>query len=132
MPSFSQNSLDHLSTCVQPLQDLFNEVIKYFDCTIVCGYRNQQDQDQAFADGLTKLKWPNGKHNTQPSKAVDVAPCINGKINWSLNQCILFAGIVLGFASQKGIKIRWGGDWNSNLDLSDNTFNDYDHFELVD
>jgi peptidoglycan L-alanyl-D-glutamate endopeptidase CwlK len=27
-------------------------------------------------------------------------------------------------------RIRWGGDWDMDNDLSDNTFNDLVHFEL--
>ena len=74
MPKFSQASFSKLATCHIDLQCLFYEVIKYFDCTILEGYRNEVDQDKAFASGHTKLHWPNGKHNRNPSMAVDVTP----------------------------------------------------------
>ena len=38
----------------------------------------------------------------------------------------------MGVASQMGIKIRWGGDWDRDTDLSDNRFNDLPHFELME
>ena len=41
-----------------------------------------------------------------------------------------FAGYVQGVAEQLGIKIRWGGDWDSDFDFKDQTFNDLVHFEL--
>ena len=43
-----------------------------------------------------------------------------------------FAGYVLGVAKTLGIKIRWGGDWNSNLNFKDEKFMDLPHFELVE
>ena len=46
MPKFSQDSFSKLSTCHPDLQVLFYEVIKYYDCTILEGYRNQVDQDK--------------------------------------------------------------------------------------
>ena len=51
-------------------------------------------------------------------------------------QCVFFktyafGGFVKGVASQKGIKIRWGGDWDSDNDLHDQNFIDLPHFELA-
>jgi len=37
----------------------------------------------------------------------------------------------MGVASQMGIKIRWGGDWDSDGSVCDNKFNDLVHFELA-
>ena len=30
------------------------------------------------------------------------------------------------------IKIRWGGDWDSDNIMKDQTFNDLPHFEIID
>ncbi|MCK9429417.1 MAG: M15 family peptidase [Candidatus Omnitrophica bacterium] len=130
MPTFSKSSLDKLITCDPKLQKLFNEVIKYFDCVVVFGHRGKEDQDKAFAEGNSKVQWPNGKHNTVPSKAIDVAPFINGKISWDSKQCLYFGGIVKGIATMLGIDIRYGGDWDSDNDVTDNKFNDLVHVEL--
>ena len=51
MPKFSKSSLEKLATCHIDLQTLFNEVIKTFDCIVTEGYRNQEDQEKAFASG---------------------------------------------------------------------------------
>lgn len=129
MPNFSKVSKDRLDTCHPDLQRLFNEVVKHYDCTIICGHRGQVDQDKAFSEGKSKLKYPKGKHNSTPSRAVDVSPY---PIDWNdSSRFILFAGFVKGIAASMGIKIRWGGDWNANNFMSDEKFSDRPHFELV-
>ncbi len=42
-----------------------------------------------------------------------------------------FAGLVRGIAVSWGVKIRWGGDWDMDGDLKDNSFDDLVHFEIV-
>lgn len=121
MPAFSARSQTNLMTCHPDLQRLFNEVIKTFDCTIICGHRIEKEQLQAFVDGHSRVQWPNSWHNQSPSRAVDVAPY---PIDWKdLRKFHRFAGFVTGTAKQMGIKITWGGDFK--------TFFDGPHFELI-
>ena len=130
MPSFGNASQARLATCDKRLQDVFNEVIKYFDCTIACGIRTKEDQDKAVAEGKSKTPYPQSKHNSNPSKAADVYPF---PVDFNdTNRMRYFAGFVMGIAASKGIKLRWGGDWNQDTQLKDNSFNDLPHFELVD
>ena len=111
------------------LQEVFNEVIKHFDCIIVTGYRTKEEQDDHYVSGRSKVKYPNSKHNTSPSLAVDAAPY---PINWNDRERFnLFAGYVLGIAASRGIRLRWGGDWNRDTEVKDNKFDDLLHFELV-
>lgn len=135
MPRFSQESFSKLSTCHIDLQVLFFEVVKTFDCVILEGYRNEQDQEAAFNRGATTLHYPHGKHNHQPSLAVDVAPY---PIDWkNTKQFIFFGGFVLGIAEQLFVrekithKIRWGGDFNMNHNPGDDKFFDGVHFEII-
>jgi peptidoglycan LD-endopeptidase CwlK len=136
MPIFSQISKDRLSTCNFELQILFNYVIQFYDCTIVCGFRTKEDQEKAFADGFSKVHYP-GTHSTKPSVAVDVAPYEKTGIDWSKTQSAHFAGFVIGIAYllyKQGLmkhKIRSGADWNSDNDIDDTTFWDANHFELI-
>lgn len=130
MPAFGVASTQRLATCDVRLQKLFNEVVKHFDCTVTCGYRNQADQEAAFAAGNTKLHWPNGNHNHMPSTAVDVYPFPVQMDDTA--RIRVFAGFVLGVAAMMGLKIRWGGDWNQDTQVKDNTFNDLVHFEIQD
>ena len=128
MPRFSTRSKSRLNTCDEKLVELFKEVVKGFDCTIIEGHRGQKKQDEAYNKGNSKVKFPNGKHNKSPSLAVDVAPY---PIDWrDRDRFHYFAGYVLGIASQMGIKIRWGGDWDMDTQTKDNSFDDLVHFEI--
>ena len=130
MARFGKVSMRRLDTCDPKLQHLFLVVVEKYDCMIVCGHRNKEDQNKAFTEGKSKLKWPKGKHNTLPSKAVDAAPWINGAICWDDKEVRKFAKYVLETAKTLGIKIRWGGDFNMN-GLNDDKFKDLVHFELI-
>lgn len=125
MFKFSKKSKERLATCKESLQVICNEAIKKFDFTVVCGYRNQVEQDIAYRNGKSKLKFPNSKHNKMPSDAVDIAP-YNAKlkkIDWDdINQFVLLSHIIKEIAYDNGIRIRWGGDWE---------FKDWGHYELV-
>lgn len=136
MPKFSQESFSKLATCHQDLQALFYEVIKYFDCTILEGYRNQADQEKAFAGGFTKLHYPYGKHNHQPSMALDASPY---PINPSdIKLSMWFGGYVMGIAQKLKDEgkmehsVRWGASWDGLGKLNNShELNDLVHFELV-
>ena len=130
MPKFGKKSLEKLSTCDKKLQLVLNEVIKTIDCSVLEGHRGEQRQNKLYDEGKTKLKFPNGRHNASPSRAVDVVPY---PIDWEDRERFhLFAGFVLGIAKQLGVNLRWGGDWNINWFVDDNNFDDFPHFELVD
>lgn len=131
MPRFSQSSLDKLFTCDHKLVEICNEAIKLIDFALICGYRGEEAQNKAFAEGASKLKWPDGKHNKIPSMAMDLCPYRNG-LQWNDREAfILLAGIILGIAASNNIKIRWGGDFDGDLNLKNNNFIDLGHFELV-
>ena len=128
MPKFGKRSRERLATCDERLQKVFNEVIKFVDCSVLEGHRGQERQDQLFDEGKTKVRFPNGRHNSDPSRAVDVTPY---PINWKdRERQTLFAGFVIGVANQMGITLRWGGDWDQDFEVMDNRFDDFPHFEL--
>lgn len=129
MPAFGDASKRRLAELHPDLQRVCLEVIEHFNFTIVCGHRGEIDQNMAFEQGRSKLRWPDGKHNTLPSNAMDL---MYFPIDWEDTKgAILFAGFVLGTARQMGIGLRWGGDWDRDWSLKNNRFNDYPHFELV-
>ena len=45
MPRFGRTSLKRLNTCDEDLQALFKEVVKYFDCSVIEGHRNEARQN---------------------------------------------------------------------------------------
>ena len=128
MPYFGKKSKERLNTCDSNLQKVFNEVIKHVDCSVLEGHREKERQNKLFEEGKTKVKYPNGRHNRQPSSAVDVTPY---PVDWKERERqTLFAGFVIGVASQMGINLRWGGDWDQDFQVVDNRFDDFPHFEL--
>lgn len=130
MPSFSKKSRDRLDECHPDLQEVFNAVIEVFDCTILEGHRPEDRQNRMVEEGKSQVRWPRSKHNSLPSRAVDVSPY---PIDWNdRERFTLFAGFVLGVAHSKGITLRWGGDWDQDTEVDDNTFDDLPHFEIAD
>jgi hypothetical protein len=111
-----------------------NDAITHFDFTIIEGHRGKAAQDAAFANGVSKVQWPHGKHNATPSLACDCAPF---PIEWrdrpkALERFVYMAGVIMTCAEKLGVALRWGGDWNRNEDMRDEgPFRDYPHFELV-
>ena len=117
MPQFSKTSMGHLAGCEEPLQLVCNEVIVIYDMSVICGRRDQEAQDKAYFDNFSDKMWPNSKHNSKPSRAVDLYPYpIDTE---DIERFCVMAGFVLCVAAQKKIRIRWGGAWG-----------DYGHFEL--
>ncbi len=128
---FGTTSLARLDTCHPDIQLLMYEVIKHIDCSIVCGHRDKEDQDEAVAAGKSKAPWPTSKHNSVPSMAVDIMPWYPGGIRWTDREGMyFFIGMVKGVATQMGIRIRIGIDWDGDNDMHDQGFVDGPHIEL--
>ncbi len=133
MPKFGRRSNLNLNTCNSDLQRLFREVVKTYDCSILWGHRNEDQQNEMYLaiPPVTTVQYPNSKHNSIPSMAADVAPWINGKVSFESRQCYHFAGYVQAIADRLGIKIKLGADWDMDNDVNDQTFRDIIHFELI-
>ena len=130
MPKFGTSSQRRLDTCHPDLKMVFKQVVLDFDCSILCGYRGEEEQNRLADSGMSQLRFPNGNHNQMPSKAVDAMPY---PIVWNDRERIaLFAGYVLGVGNSMGVELVWGGDWNGNRVTTDTGFYDGPHFELVD
>ncbi len=130
MPAFSEKSCSKLATCDPRLRRVFEAVVREFDCTILEGHRNQERQDRMVEEGKSQVRWPDGKHNTVPSMAVDVTPY---PVAWDdRERQTLFAGYVLATAKAMDVDLRWGGDWDRDTEVRDNRFDDLVHFELVE
>jgi peptidoglycan L-alanyl-D-glutamate endopeptidase CwlK len=114
-----------LLTCHPDLQKVFNELQKDTLICVICGFRGEKEQDEAFKSRHSKLRWPESKHNDQPSRAVDVAPL--GKdlmIDWdNINNFKMLSLKVFSTAYRLGItNLEWGGSWIN--------FPDFPHYEL--
>jgi len=134
MPYFSTNSKEKLLTCHRDLKLLFMEVIKFYDCKILMGHRIEEEQERAFESKKSKLHYPHSKHNFIPSRAVDAIPYFSKipHIRWDdLKKFYEFGGFVQAIAKTLGIDIRWGGNWDMDDELNDQSFNDLVHFEVI-
>ena len=125
---WSQHSESRLITCKPDLIRLANEVIKYTNCTVLCGFRDKREQEKAFREGKSTVHFPYSMHNRYPSRAIDLAPW---PLDWSdIRRFYYFGGFVVGVARELGIDIRYGGDWDGDMQVKDQNFNDLVHFEL--
>lgn len=126
-----------LDTCHPDLQRLIRAVAERVNFTILCGHRTKEDQDTAVVEGKSKTAWPNSKHNTSPSQAVDIWPYVpEAGLDWKdIPAGARLMGYVNAVADEMGIKIRLGMDWDmdwhsAGKDLGEN-FYDGPHVELV-
>lgn len=132
MPRLGKRSKSRLEGVDKRLVHLLEEVVKYFDITVIEGLRSQERQNQLVAEGKSKTKF--GKH--VQGLAVDIAPY---PIDWKARDDFHYlGGWVLSTANKLGYKVRWGGDWNASSQFKgqrttkDNRFDDLVHFELLD
>lgn len=132
MPEFSQRSQSRLDTCHPILQKVMSVAIQVMDFSILEGQRGEAEQDQAFREGRSHVQFPDSKHNSTPSNAVDIAPY---PIDWEdTERFVMLAGVIraVAYALRVEDKIRWGGDWDRDGQMSDERFRDYVHFEVID
>lgn len=137
MYSYGNESKLLLTQARQGLQIVFFEAIQYVDIKILQTYRDEEEQGEYFRTGRSKVEFPYSKHNRLPSSAVDWAPWpIPDK--WGEDdpkekaKYYYVGGILMAIGHSKGIKLRWGGDWDGDADFNDQTFDDLGHIEEVD
>ena len=138
MPAFSESSKDALATCHRALQATCRRVIEVYDFTVLEGHRGKARQNHLVEAGRSQVEWPESKHNTRPSRAVDLAPY---PIDWKARgRFHVLAGhmmMALHALQQEGeideaLSLRWGGDWDGDGELDDQQFDDLPHFELIE
>ena len=130
MPQFGSKSLERLEQLDPRLVAVLKEAIKLMDFSVLETHRGQFRQDALYEaePPKTKVRFPNSKHNSLPSLAVDIAPY---PINWEDTERFAYlAGLIRGIALMQGLVVRWGGDWDSDGEVLDNGFDDRPHFEI--
>ena len=139
---FGKTSKERLETCHDDLKIICNQAIKYINFSILEGHRSLEKQQEYYRQGKSKLDGIilKSKHQAYPSLAVDIAPYpidfkqeAKSKARFYFLAGIMFA-VTQELLAQKKIthKLRWGGDWNGNVEFHDQTFDDLPHFELVE
>jgi len=124
MPRFGKRSKQRLKGVDTKLVNVLNELVKIMDVTIIEGLRSQERQDELVAKGASKTRY--SKHIQ--GKAVDLAPY---PIDWEDRERFHYmGGMVRGIGQQLNVNIRWGGDWDSDGEIKDNSFDDLVHVEI--
>jgi peptidoglycan L-alanyl-D-glutamate endopeptidase CwlK len=101
--------------------------IKKTDFSVICGFRGEKEQNEAYASGNSKLKWPQSKHNKTPSEAVDIVPY---PVDWNdikrfetLGQTVLQSWEAdVAEEDREGWDLVWGKNFKGLVD--------WPHFEL--
>lgn len=105
-----------------------------FALFVVEGLRSRERQAELYAQGRTKpgkkVTWTlHSKH--LEGKAVDLAPLINGAIDWAdLSKFDAIAKAMQDAAKEVGVTVRWGGDWDMDGQPRERGESDSPHFEL--
>jgi peptidoglycan L-alanyl-D-glutamate endopeptidase CwlK len=122
----NQASLEKLKTCHKDLQRLIRRVDEIYPVHVICGYRGEEAQNDAFSNGKSQKKYPESKHNKTPSLAVDVVPDPDRDpktLSWvDLKQYEIMCLAIESAADELKIKIRLGRDFKMK---------DWPHVELV-
>lgn len=139
MYAYSEVSQDRIDECEQDIKTIWAEVIKWIDATVFCGHRGEADQNKAFAEKTSQLKWPDSEHNKIPSNAIDSGPYFVEirNVDWKDGLAFaFFAGRVCQIAAQLlsegkvSHELIWGGDWDKDGRTADHKFKDLPHFQL--
>lgn len=147
MSKFGKKSEERLATCHQDLILICNEVVKSFDISILEGSRTLKTQQKYFnsvpqrttLDGIKNRSKHQVSQDKPKSEAVDVAPYPIDFSNHhkAIARFYLMAGYffqaaeTLYEAGNITHKIRWGGDWDSDKEFKDQSFDDLPHMELI-
>jgi len=132
MPKFGKKSLERRAMLCKDLRALVDEVIKYYDFSIVCSHRGQEEQERAFNAGNSKAHFGQSAHNFFPSFAVDIYPYPTPYVQkkgvlylddnspeWNKMVCTF-----KNTAKMMGIDIVCGADFK--------TLKDFPHIEIAD
>ena len=156
--SFGKKSKIQYDTLHSDLQMILDWGIKTcrVDFSLLEGHRPVEKQFEYYKKGrefiggewvLTNPKakitnidgiFTKGKHNYNPSLAVDFTVYVPGKpeLMWdAIHLTYVGASLIMisDFLFNEGLiehKLRWGGNWDLDGDLSDNTLYDRPHVEL--
>lgn len=117
---FGKRSLAVRDELHPDLQKVVDEASKEINCSLICGYRGKEDQDKAYSEGKSKLKYPNSRHNSKPSEAVDMVPF---PCDWRNIRSFKEMAIAVKEAAKRvDVEIEWGGDFKTLVDMP--------HFQL--
>jgi hypothetical protein len=154
MPNFGSRSKANLATAHPMIRYTTGMAIKYYDFTVISCFRDEELQNSLVAQGVSKTPWPTSMHNhlsteadivrghatevgVPLSLAFDFAPWFPNPphLRWNNgHEFYHMAGLIMGetreFLADWGYRWRYGGDWDGDQSLTDQTFFDLGHLEL--
>ena len=113
-----------------------------YDFTIVHGWRGEDVQNALEDSGASTKRFPDSRYNQsldpgvdnplQTSDAIDFAPWVNGKkIPWEETHIFAaIAGILFAAADELGLRITWGGDWDTDGNTKEHKLQDWGHVQI--
>ncbi len=131
--SWGRQSLKVYNTLDPTLQRIMDRVLREVaDISLFSGYRGLEEQNALHEKGLSTLRYPDSKHNSKPSLAVDYQPYPRPMRETKLWGSLGYiSGRAMAIALEEGACMRWGGDWDGDGDTTDQKFDDLFHLELV-
>ena len=144
MAYFGENSENNIKQLHPIWVLILREAILIYNFSVIDSLRNKQVQNVQFEAGASHLKYPDSKHNytrdpnfPDPliflySDAVDLIPYPAGHND--LDGILFLSGLIIGVGAKYGVKIRWGGAWDGDLNKINNKPGDYYdpwHYEIV-
>jgi peptidoglycan L-alanyl-D-glutamate endopeptidase CwlK len=128
MFKFSTLSQNRLATCCTDLQAICHLALQIspIDFSVICGYRDAETQNKAYAEGKSGVMYPVSYHNKAPSLAVDLAPY---PLDWNDITAFKIIGSSMCIAAYKlDIKnFTWGAFWKKGQ-WQNKT--DWGHFQI--
>lgn len=136
MNTLNKSSIEKLSTVNMRLQVIVTAAASALSDSkiffiVTQGLRTKEQQAELYAQGRTKpgkiVTWTLSSNHLS-GLAVDLAPMIDGKLNWDedgkLGAWPIIATAMKNAAIDRGEIITWGGDWEGKK-------RDRPHFELA-
>jgi peptidoglycan L-alanyl-D-glutamate endopeptidase CwlK len=105
------------------------------DFSVIEGVRSLEDEQENIRKGTSHLSDPRDcKHCLQKDgfgHAVDLAPYVDGKINWDWANIYPIAFAMKNASRTLGVRLRWGGCWDKCLnDLSDDIRKEHEQYAV--
>lgn len=130
---FSQSSLTARARLHPDLRAMVDDAIREVDFKILEGTRGRSAQELAFAAGHSKARFGESAHNYLPAVAVDLFPA---PYSWDTKRADVrdafktLRDVMMHAAQRRGVRLRWGGDWDRDGVPNSVGLIDLPHFEL--
>lgn len=141
---WNARSLEQKATLHTDLRVVIEDALRISDVPfqLVQGARTIDQQREYFKAGKSKINpdayadkdalYAAAKHVVGPgapfARAVDIV--IEGPKPYDMSHLCYVAGVVLTCARIRGIKVRWGGNFDRDKEILEQSFIDGPHFEL--